>query len=892
MTDEYYDYGTTDEAPLVKVTITAAFPGASWVYLFGFGDWSKALAMTASTTTTMTGSQSVFTCELSLPPANYEYKFMVDGKWMLDPTKKVNSRGNHMLTFKDFVEILNKKNRILEEELQRMQISTPATEPPRQALSGDMRKSRAGSMNESGTIGNLEDEEFARGILKKILLDERFRELTLCVNGAINFPCHRAVVAAHSNVLRDILLTNNTNFVEISTNAPLPETFGELLNFFYSGKLDPSLSLAQIDSLLFLATEFQVTSLLPILKRFTAVIACAGNCINLMILFPLDDGLVRTCIVLAARNFGFISRQKEFQKLEWHFLRRILEHPDLHISSPHYVLESIRNWVSQNPNNTEEALAYMHIDRYIPVRRDHLSSTIVCFFADGTERYTSMTTIALTTFLSSTPGAWAGILTHDRLTRDKIMASVPPEHHYRVRHQYTSPTPHFQNWNPTQYKLDIEKFADEFDTIFWMDSDTITTRDLRRFLLDFVESAAAFYFVRDHVNFEEKFRSRWIQQISPEFPMIPQACIMGFKSSVIREFFQIWKAEWESWITPHPFSRFPDPNPEFPGSAFCIEQYSLGTALAIYSTRKGSTNTHHYGQDFNAPAQNTPQDNRTNTEQTQSHAQPQQQFQYQPQEPQQPQQPQHQDHGPAHTNYFDEEYHTYSSTSNRLTRPEREIVREFSRTLVILPKTYSYFKQHQMYDVADSQSLSIPISEFLSELEAQYLSQQELVLYETWMDSLLLVSQMRISRVIPYRVISQLMISQSINISQFVGVLSGGQNLSQLFTQLEIVSLPGFGSLSPVISNLYSSFTAARAPPPQNTLVSPDAIHSQLEQPTPTQQPSPTTSTATSASLGSSVKSIILVDYFGDGVIHSYNQNYVDTLAWYSQQQKNTNPTS
>ncbi len=37
-------------------------------------------------------------------------------------------------------------------------------------------------------------------------------------------------------------------------------------------------------------------------------------------------------------------------------------------------------------------------------------------------------------------------------------------------------TSHFTHWNPTQYKLDLQLFADEYDIILWLDSDSIIVR--------------------------------------------------------------------------------------------------------------------------------------------------------------------------------------------------------------------------------------------------------------------------------------------------------------------------------------------------------------------------------------------------------------------------------
>ena len=150
-----------------------------------------------------------------------------------------------------------------------------------------------------------------------------------------------------------------------------------------------------------------------------------------------------------------------------------------------------------------------------------------------------MTTVAMRTFLECTPGTWAGLLTHDKRTFDAVMEHIPSTFHHRIVHRYTSSEPHFPSWNPTQYKLDIEQFSDSFDSIIWMDSDTITTRNLQHFLLEFTESTALFYLVKDHVNFDDNFKRNWRDNVFPKYTMIPQACVMGFKSSIIRDFFMV-----------------------------------------------------------------------------------------------------------------------------------------------------------------------------------------------------------------------------------------------------------------------------------------------------------------------------------------------------------------
>ena len=209
---------------------------------------------------------------------------------------------------------------------------------------------------------------------------------------------------------------------------------------------------------------------------------------------------------------------------------------------------------------------------------DVLSGIIVVFFADGTDRYNDMTSYALRTFIDATPRIMAGLLTADEKTSESIVSSLAPSQRHRVLPKLTHQVPYFDDWNPTQYKLDIVQYADAFETIFWFDSDTITFGDMTEFLSAFAVSNAKFYLTPDHVNSDAEFCKRWTENVG-NLCVVPQACLMGFKSDLISEFFSIWESFWQLWITPKPFANFADPNPTFEGSAFCIEQYALGQAL-------------------------------------------------------------------------------------------------------------------------------------------------------------------------------------------------------------------------------------------------------------------------------------------------------------------------
>jgi hypothetical protein len=120
-----------------------------------------------------------------------------------------------------------------------------------------------------------------------------------------------------------------------------------------------------------------------------------------------------------------------------------------------------------------------------------LSTTIVCFFADGSEEFTAMTTVALRSFLFHTPNIAAGLLTHDRQTRDRVLSALPPEHLSRVVARLTSPHGHLDGpWNATKFKLDLLQFVSEsahFTIVVWLDSDTLVFNDMTPFISHFIK---------------------------------------------------------------------------------------------------------------------------------------------------------------------------------------------------------------------------------------------------------------------------------------------------------------------------------------------------------------------------------------------------------------------
>jgi len=205
---------------------------------------------------------------------------------------------------------------------------------------------------------------------------------------------------------------------------------------------------------------------------------------------------------------------------------------------------------------------------------NELRRIIVCFLFDGSEKYTKMTLSAVNSFIATTPHISVGLLFPAHYEPEGITRQISDPSRISIRRY----EPHFQNWNPTQYKLDIRKFAPEFTTVFWLDSDTIVYKDLTTLLYEFHTSSCKVAFLKDHVCFNPQFLNNWVGSNKKD-PFIPQACFMGFKHDIVDEFFGLWENLWRAWIEPAPFANFPNPVPSFAGSAFCTEQYALGMVL-------------------------------------------------------------------------------------------------------------------------------------------------------------------------------------------------------------------------------------------------------------------------------------------------------------------------
>lgn len=221
---------------------------------------------------------------------------------------------------------------------------------------------------------------------------------------------------------------------------------------------------------------------------------------------------------------------------------------------------------------------------------EELKSIIVCFLFDGTDKYLRMTLNAVNSFITTTPHIRVGLLFPHGYDENIVVKQLADPSRAAVRRYET----HFLNWNPTQHKLDIIKFSDEYDTVFWLDSDAIVYQDLTDLLWKFHISPCKVAFMKDHVCYNPQFLNVWLDWRKVSDPFIPQASFMGFKKGIMPTFFKAWEETWRKWIEPVPFLNYPNPVPSFAGSAFCTEQYALGmvlesdvvTAADVYELRR------------------------------------------------------------------------------------------------------------------------------------------------------------------------------------------------------------------------------------------------------------------------------------------------------------------
>ncbi|CAF0771955.1 unnamed protein product [Adineta steineri] len=503
---------------------------------------------------------------VQLIPGNYEYKYKInDQNWIINQNER-KIKDNNSLTKEDFVQLIIDRSNFQEKK-------------------------------------NVDDQIRYHDAAMLLYTTHLLSDIELVVNNEQHYKAHRAILSAGSDFFKAMFESNMTESTSKTISLKLDDvsSFPAVLKFLYVGSLEANyLNFDQIESLLKLADMYQIPTLFKALLDLTTKEIDANNCLHLLFMekYLGDDWptVRKQCIQIAAKHFLYICHQEEFSGLPFNALSDILDHKDIIICNQAMLYVALHRWaINSSKGNDSDC----KIDKYMVPDLYHDAikkctefyknpATIVCFFADGTERYTTMTINAMNSFLNFTPYVMVGLLVMNNETKKLVLEKIDRKHHYRIICKQTSKSPIIKDWNPTQYKLDIIKYSyDGFQEIYWMDSDTAVYRDMTASLSAFRLSTHVFYFTLDHVMYDQNFLNKWQEQHQQTF--IPQACFMGFKSIAITSFFDLWKQAWNTWTQPQPFSVYKDPNPSFPGSAFCIEQYALGNAVHSYITKQAST---------------------------------------------------------------------------------------------------------------------------------------------------------------------------------------------------------------------------------------------------------------------------------------------------------------
>ncbi|UJR18290.1 hypothetical protein I4U23_005193 [Adineta vaga] len=526
-------------------------------------------------------AKCVYLHTLILVPGNYEYKYKVNNRLpcVLNNEKKIVN-DNNILTKDDFIQLIVERCDLLERE----RIGETITE-------GNNQYENENTNVDSSDVGSA------------LFQDRLFPDIELIINGTEHCKAHKAILSVHSTFFKNLFSQENMkNSVEIRLEVENLASFKIMFKYLYTSIFPHSLDHQQFKSLYQIATTYEISTLIELIKENLSSQNIDVN--NCLLLLSMENELKenwlqvrRSAIEIIVKNFRYLCHQNQFLKLDYNIIQDIFCHSYLKVPSVVMANMSLNRWLNTNEQMTVDVSRSINaLKQYRPItNRNALQSSIVCYFADGSPRYTNMTINSINSFLRSTPKVMVGLLVKDENTRDKVMFSISKKYHYRILCKQVSQVAHFQEWNPTQYKLDILIFLDHgFEEIYWIDSDTIVYDDLTPHLIKFRSSDKLFYFVLDHVMYDSGFINRWNQQHQDTF--IPQACFMGFKSTCMRTFFALWKNAWKMWIEPRPFTMYQDPNPDFDGSSFCTEQYALGNAISEFIAQEASL--HHQRYDY------------------------------------------------------------------------------------------------------------------------------------------------------------------------------------------------------------------------------------------------------------------------------------------------------
>ncbi|CAF3443481.1 unnamed protein product [Rotaria sp. Silwood1] len=266
-----------------------------------------------------------------------------------------------------------------------------------------------------------------------------------------------------------------------------------MFKFLYTGIIPSSLEYKQLKLLLQIANTYQIPTLIEIIQQNLASTNIDVN--NCLLLLSMENELQyhwikvrRLTIQIVAENFRYLCHQDEFLNLNYNIIQDILSHSNLQIPNRTMVNMAIHRWLNANIEISPDLSQSITILGHYRHARNRFSllSSIVCYFTDGSTRYTNMTINTINSFLRTTPQIMVGLLIKDNDTRGHVMSCIAKTYPYRILCKHTSKTSHFNDWNPTQYKFNILKFLDHgFDEIYWMDSDTIVYQDLTPYLEEF-----------------------------------------------------------------------------------------------------------------------------------------------------------------------------------------------------------------------------------------------------------------------------------------------------------------------------------------------------------------------------------------------------------------------
>lgn len=311
------------------------------IELYGsLNNWSGPIARLSYAYKDSLSSQKekyVYLLTVSLIPGEYEYKFKVNNseKWLLN-SKKKSRNNNNLLTKEDFIQLIVKRNDLLE----------------RARINEIMNESKFLQSINQNDDANTNINYCNTGVL--LFKNPLLWDTELVVNKTQNYKTHRAILSVNSGYFKKLFTTKTSEsptIIQIQVDDSA--CFYNVLKFIYTGIVPKSLDHKQLKSLLILANTYEIPTLGETIKQILATKDIDVN--NCLLLLTMKNELKedwlqirRKAIDIFAKNFAYLCHQDEFLKLQFDIIQDIFSDATIEIPNKTMGNMVLYRWIKAN----------------------------------------------------------------------------------------------------------------------------------------------------------------------------------------------------------------------------------------------------------------------------------------------------------------------------------------------------------------------------------------------------------------------------------------------------------------------------------------------------------------------------------------------------------------